>query len=207
MALTPLVTGGEKIKFDDEASMVPTGNDGQNEEHDITFQLPANDRTEAKVKAAEAKLAKQSKRFKEAGGIMVEKEKTVSSGTKEKISSRSSSSTSIFDRSRSLTPAARSLLQKATKNNLCSVSLRSSSVKVGARSGSALGSALRGSYTPKIKMGRKKSSRGHSQSTVFKATPLLSSRRTRTETTNAKIRSGNPAGDQSRSSTAGLLKL
>ena len=197
VASTPLVSGGERLR----SAITTTSN--INDEQENMFKLPVQDKTEVIAKAAEAKLAKLSKRFKEAGGT-----------TKDAVSQTGSSSlssvakSSILDRTRSLTPAARSLLEKSTSNLSSRILAKSSSMKIAARSGSAFGSALRNSYTPNSQRDRVKSSRSQQRKDVYKSTPLASSGETGTrDKDDISIDLEPTKNDHKESATAGLLKM
>ena len=194
IASTPLVASGEKL------SQMYNLNNIQSSKHDKThdntcetiltkeqtFSLPCINDREKVVKKAEKKLARQKQRFEEAGTYggggkqgkqqqhPLQKTKHKTSEKETKLSTKQQSSLSMSalrNRNQSLTPAARSLLERST------LSLASSSSRrVSARSNSALGSALRVSYTPKRqKAGMSKSKQKDnvmSSSFLHKSTPL-----------------------------------
>ena len=195
IASTPLVAGGEKL-----SQMYNVNNNIQSSNHDgihtdtcetiltkeQTFSLPCINDREKVVKKVEEKLARQKQRFEEAGTYggggkqgkqqqhPQRKTKHKTSEKETKLSTKQQSSLSMSalrNRNQSLTPAARSLLERST------LSLASSSSRrVSARSNSALGSALRVSYTPKRqKAGMSKSKQKDnvmSSSFLHKSTPL-----------------------------------
>ncbi len=261
VASTPLVTGGDNEEMQMQMQMSissKSANDygvGGGASHDtgednVEFRLPDVDPKELKAKAAEVKVAKQTERFHEAGrgrgqrgdnssidGMKRSRENSKSRicSTPSSLSKRSSlsSGNSILDRTKSLTPAARALLERSTTpkkhSSSLGIPLSSSSAMLGvsARSRSAFGSALRGSYscTPKMQAS-KSSSKGSAhrsrsrKSDIHKATPLASAATTERGSARRLIAGDIPAthnilGDnivvggekQNGSSTSGLLKL
>lgn len=222
VAMTPLIIPGGGDRDDDSPIItwgnvastplvrMGVGNLGSREGHDVEFRLPGMDQTEVAAKAAELKVTKQTERFKEAGRIKEinrkEMDSTPSTARSRKRSC-GSSTTSVFDRAGSLTPAARSLLERSTPNH-SRLAQKSSSSKdnVAARSSSAFGSALRSSYTPKL---QKLSGSRQRKSNVYKATPLAASRESARRPNPNEISSSdqNLTSNQKGSATAGLLKL
>mmetsp|Transcript_8083 Transcript_8083/g.10266 ORF Transcript_8083/g.10266 Transcript_8083/m.10266 type:complete len:282 (-) Transcript_8083:144-989(-) len=244
---TPLVSGGEKPSYISDMSMIHHGpqisGDGMNEEK--VFTLPTTDDREKVAKKVEAKLARQKQRYQEASSAIassttrsssvIQKDRTCGKSNK----SASLSSPSFINRKESLTPAARSLLERSTKRNSSSIrssssvarnnsSLRISSssskgiystsmpAKVCARSNSALGSALRASYTPKRiqdKISNRQNLKNKSKDMTFKSTPLAvhvprgSSSGTSDKGLSNIQESNNSSEKTNRSLTSGLLKL
>lgn len=152
----------------------------------------------------------------------VKKDNTTKNSVISKSSSRSrhsnSSACSNVDRVSSLTPAARSLLERSTPNRGGSflTNRTSSTYNNGARSSSAFGSALRESYTPKTERSSSRcKSRNRSlrrQTNVYKATPLIKSTEDRGQTCKGISLRSDMFGDhmlnhdKKDSATAGLLK-
>ena len=122
VASTPLVHGGEEMM--------------ERESNSNGFQLQNIDKRESIAMVAETKLAEKTKMYKEANAP------SQSHSKRQKIQS-----TTIYDRSKSLTPAARSLLERSTRSSSSSL-FSSTKRKVNARESSSLSSALRSSYTP-----------------------------------------------------------
>lgn len=192
VASTPLVTGGDPLLLSNQKN--------SGEENEVDFRLPAKDDREIAAKTAASKVSKQTERFKQAGQMKGTGRKSIS---RARSANRHPSTFNFSDRASSLTPAARSLLERSTpsysirnaKKNHSLATLNSS-----ARSSSAFGSALRSSYTPNIH----KSSRSRSlqKSHIHNATPIASSNGPR-HTSTYKI--SNEAKDGG--GTSGLLKL
>ncbi len=199
IASTPLVSSGERLNQINPGGGVVGGsnnggfypydnNDALDESNTNTkiFQLPSIDKREKAAREVEAKLAKQKQRFEEAGEMnhksksrmKTKRDETGNSSESRKRISVSSRS-SLSRREESLTPAARSLLDRSTKGlglsqSSLSLKTRKASIKVNARSNSALGSALRASYTPKLQRKIGNSSNTSSSSLLHRATPLSS---------------------------------
>ena len=196
IASTPLVSSGERLSQMNPGQGIEVEENDDDVSNEKTFKLPSIDSREKFARKVEAKLAKQKQRFDEAGGNGEIQSKPTQYGKgKSSSNSRSdanptcnrkrlssSSSSSLLRREDSLTPAARSLLERSTKG--LGVSRPSSSLKakkssiVNARSNSALGSALRASYTPKLQKRGTSSSKSKrnasSSSLLHRATPLSS---------------------------------
>ena len=135
-----------------------------------TFVLSGENEREKAARKAESELARRAKRAKTPN--------IFSSSTVKKSSSASSSKklyTSSLRASSSLTPAARSLLDRTTRNRKAA---SSSTILSVSRSRDAFGSALRSSYTPKLSTrsssSRPSSSRRRLSDNAHKATPLVS---------------------------------
>jgi len=182
------------------------------------FTLPNEDGTENVARAASQNLADKSRRCKEDGGKAIHRQVSTSSRDKKRkdiLQSRNPAKSSLLERTNSLTPAAKSLLQKFTNNSM--VRLASSTRKmpsnVSARSKSALGSALRTSYTPKTSRSRSKlRSSTKRKCTEQKATPLLSPKRTNIGSSvmlgnHGTEARGSRGGDNCNDLTGGLLKF
>ncbi len=200
IASTPLVASGESLDQMNPGttSYSSSSNTDMLDEcnpDNMTFKLPSVDNREKVARKVEAKLAKQKQRFEEAGGDvhLMSHANKLKKDTNEVTNGSyigcrngkrllSSSSSSMIQREESLTPAARSLLDRSMKglgrqSLSSSLHAKKSSMKVNARSNSALGSALRSSYTPKLKRTPKSSRRDSSSSTsslLHRATPLSS---------------------------------
>mmetsp|Transcript_28065 Transcript_28065/g.81131 ORF Transcript_28065/g.81131 Transcript_28065/m.81131 type:complete len:632 (-) Transcript_28065:121-2016(-) len=155
---TPLVLPGSQAKA---TGSLPTAgpiddDEGIGSDHNRvkSFALPAEDGIEATARIAEIRIAARTKAYRDAQSRAKRGEKNdivnnKSSRTGGSITVRSAKSrSSMHSRTESLTPAARALLARGTpKSSLSSMSAASHG-KVSARSSSALGSALRSSYTP-----------------------------------------------------------
>jgi len=196
VASTPLVIGGHDLSVS-ACSMVGS-RDSQDEESAgqtscQSFTLPGEDTTENVARVASQNLAGQSRRCKEGGRAGIHRQVSTSVRNKKSSStfnSRNATNISLLERTNSLTPAAKSLLQKCTNNSMIRFpsSTRLMSSNISARSSSALGSALRVSYTPKTSRHRSKSrSSANMKSTVQKATPLLSPKRENIESSGLVI--------------------
>lgn len=159
VAGTPLVLSGS-VQAADTIRARPTA--GPIDDDDIdgdqnqmkSFSLPAEDSIEATARIAEARVAARTKAYRDAQSSDKRGSTTNDSGRKpsrkgggsSKVRA-STSTSSVHSRAESLTPAARALLARGTpKSSLSSMSTTSG--RVSARSSSALGSALRSSYTP-----------------------------------------------------------
>ena len=157
VASTPLVHSGESI------SMKMTHNTNFKDLDSNVFQLPKVDTRESHAIVAETKLAKQTKKFKDAN---TSRNKTDRSRT-ENLMDRKRMTSTYLDRKRSLTPAARSLLERSTLSSSSSMFSNKRS-KVNARESSSLSSALRLSYTPKHNV----ESLSERKDAIYQATPL-----------------------------------
>jgi protein DGCR14 len=158
VASTPLAHGGEGLS-------VEMANNSSREDLDSkVFQLPKVDRRENHACVAEIKLAGQIKKFKEANvqGKPTNTTRIESSRDGKKMKS------TYLDRKKSLTPAARSLLERSALSSSSSLFSCTKS-KINARESSSLSSALRSSYTPKHNV---RSSLKRKKGTVYEATPL-----------------------------------
>jgi hypothetical protein len=150
VAGTPLVLPG-KGEATDATAFRPTA--GPIDDDD-GFALPAEDSIEATARIAEAKIASRTRAYRDAqssvkkgehnGGIDSNHTRKVGGSSKVRLAK---SSSSMHSRAESLTPAARALLARGgPRSSLSSVSATHG--RESARSSSALGSALRSSYTP-----------------------------------------------------------
>ncbi len=210
IASTPLVSSGETLsQINPGMNYTINDNENANDQNEKSFVLPSVDSREKNARKAEASVARQKKRFEEAGDKRQQKrdkDVSVSDSTL-----RMSSASNFLARKQSLTPAARSLLERSTTAH-SSLSIKSS-FKVDARSNSALGSVLRASYTPK----RKKTPgstrvKNKDRSLLHKSTPL-SSRKSKCDPGNSeqqqKKKGGHLDGSNGnvQSLTSGLLRF
>lgn len=153
-----------------------------------TFSLPKESDREEAAKKAEEENNRKAKRYKEASSV-----KSQSIDTKKKSGQRLKQGSVLLDRAASLTPAARALLKKSTSRT-------QGFSKVTARSGSAFGSALRNSYTPKVE----KQSISKRSKNSSKATPLLSCQKEKASASSSLSGSKTKKKDIT---TSGLLKF
>ena len=201
IASTPLVTGGEKLSQTQHLNMdnssfndIYVGHNGAAaNNNERSFSLPSVDRREEAARKVEAKLAHQKQRFQEAG---------------ETPKRRKSSTTPALKLRESLTPAARSLLDRSSSSS--SSTLKSNpkgSINICARSNSAFGSALKASYTPKRQSSQKTRSDNSkkNEASFHKLTPLVSGGIGSNYTISATESKGTMAKNQSL--TSGLLKF
>ena len=188
--------------------------DGSDQNQMKSFALPAEDSIEATARIAEARLASRTKAYRDTQSS-VKKGPTRNDGVSmparkgggsSKIRA-STSTSSIHSRTESLNPAARALLARGTpKSSLSSMSTASG--RVSARSSSALGSALRSSYTPMSSSRSLSSKRRNTAS----ATPLMRrdespSSSSRKKSTAAAIGNKSRAEKKAGGITDGLLKI
>ena len=166
---TPLVASGEQLRQEQHWNI------DTDSTTDKSFALPSVDTRENIARKVEAKLARQKQRYEEAGEVNTKRR------SKNSTNANIVSSSSLMERQQSLTPAARSLLNKSNSKFTSSFSReKTSSIKINARSNSALGSVLRASYTPKrpknLSSSRSSSTTSKTRDLSFlhKATPLLS---------------------------------
>ena len=169
VAGTPLVLSGGG-QANDATAARPTagpiddddmGGSGQNQMK--SFALPAEDDIEATARIAEARIASRTKAYRDAQSSVKRgpttndfgSNQTRKGGGSSKVRAAKTSTSSMHSRADSLTPAARALLARGTpKSSLSTMSTMSG--RVSARSSSALGSALRSSYTPTRSLGSNK---------------------------------------------------
>ena len=183
VAGTPLVLPGSQVEATGSLPTAGPINDDDesiHSNHDRVkpFALPTEDGVEAAARIAEIRIAARTKAYRDAQSSIIKRGEKSSRKVGGSSTVRSATS-SMHSRSESLTPAARALLARGTpKSLLTSLSSATSSGKVSARSSSALGSALRSSYTP---MSSSRSSRSRSSSKrrkVAAATPRISAGKT-----------------------------
>lgn len=229
IASTPLVASGEKLNQYTQHDTSSSSNDN-GEIYEKIFQLPSIDVREHNAIKAEEIITRQKQRFDEASGSKHHSSISRNNNNNSNNSTNgiimknsannnkntSSSSSSLLERKKSLTPAARSLLDRSiprSSNNFIGASSKLST-KVNARCNSALGSALRSSYTPKriklesISRSNSNMSRSKDPSSVYKSTPLSS----RKQDGDIKIQMNSSKGhdkgtSNSTSLTSGLLKF
>lgn len=220
VAGTPLVLSGSGQANDATAARPTAGPiddddiDGSDQNQMKSFVLPAEDIIEATARIAEARVAARTKAYRDAQSSVKRGPTTNDSGRKptrkgggsSKVNA-STSTSSVHSRAESLTPAARALLARGTpKSSLSSMSTTSG--RVSARSSSALGSALRSSYTPMSSSRSLSSKRRNTAS----ATPRM--RRDESSSSSRKTNTAEAVGDKSRADkkkaggiTDGLLKI
>ena len=219
VAGTPLVLSGSGQANNTNAARPTAGPidnddiDGSDQNQMKSFALPAEDSIEATARIAEARLSSRTKAYRDAQSSVKRRPATNDSGSKptrkgvgsSKVRA-STSTSSMHSRAESLTPAAQALLARGTpKSSLSSMSTMSG--KVSARSSSALGSALRSSYTPMSSSRSLISKRRNTAS----ATPRM--RRDESSSSSRKNSIATAVGDKSRTEkkaggiTDGLLKI
>ena len=173
---SPIVTWGDvastplAVRRGEESDDVPTQSFVPFIRNDLEFKFLCEDGREAVAKEVEEKLAKQAKRFKHIGALCKIGHET---RTKTVQGSKQRSTSTMLDRTLSLTPAARALLVRSTQTMTRRIGAKSS-MTIAARSGSAFGSALRNSYTPQSEKSRNESTRKSRSSNIHRATPLAS---------------------------------
>ena len=182
VAGTPLVLPGSQVEATGSLPTAGPINDDDDESihsnHDRVkpFALPTEDGVEAAARIAETRIAARTKAYRDAQSSIIKRGEKSSRKVGGSSTVRSASS-SMHGRAESLTPAARALLARGTpKSSLTSLSSATlrGKVPVSARSSSALGSALRSSYTP-MSSSRSSSSRSSSKRRkVAAATPRIS---------------------------------
>ena len=175
VAGTPLVLPGSQVKA---TGSLPTAGPINDDDESIqsnhdrvkAFALPADDDVEAAARIAETRIAARTKAYRDAQPDSKSSRK-VGGG-----SAVRSATSSMHSRAESLTPAARALLARGTpKSSLTSLSSATSrgKVPVSARSSSALGSALRSSYTPMSSSRSSSRSSSSKRRKVAAATPRI----------------------------------
>ena len=216
VAGTPLVLSGSG-QANDATAARPTA--GPIEDDDIddsdqnqmkSFVLPAEDSIEATARIVEARVAARTKAYRDAQSSVKRGPTTNDSvrtptrkgGGRSKVNA-STSTSSVHSRAESLTPAARALLDRGTPK-LSLSSMSSTSGRVSARSSSALGSALRSSYTP-MSSSRSLSSKRRSEAP---ATPQM--RRDESSSSSTAVAIGDKSRAEKKKAggiTDGLLKI
>lgn len=191
VASTPLVIGpSHKPEAVPECTRIDENVSG--------FQLLAENEREIAARKAEQVLAKRADCFKEAN-----KSKGRKMGSDFKMGKVMSDRTiASLDRTLSLTPAARSLLERATPHKSSHLTPKTSAMMTPS-SCSSFGSVLRTSYTPSQKTMKLSSNRNQKLGDITKATPTVS-----TSATKAPISFVNRHADDIKvgTSTSGLLK-
>lgn len=221
VAMTPVIIPGKSggtsndLMDGDESPIVTWGsiaatplvlnrdNDGDDVlNQGTTFSIPNVGHRERAAKRAEEKLSGQAKLYKSAGSVQNTTGESSrhtptrrpSSAKRPRPETTTSSSSSFLDRTASLTPAARALLDRsidrsASRNRLGLSSSSSSSVS--ARSSSAFGSALRESYTPKLSTNsslRRRKRRSATDAALESATPLQIKRKSDGNSTPSRLK-------------------
>ncbi len=225
IASTPLVASGEQLNQFTQHDTINSSSNDDGEIYEKIFQLPSIDVREYNANRAEEIITRQKQRFEEANGSKQHSSNRTNNNSnnrtngmimKNSANNKKNTSSSLLERKKSLTPAAKSLLDRSiprSSNNFIGASAKLST-KVNARCNSALGSALRSSYTQKriklesISRSGSNMSRSKDHSSVYKSTPLSS----RNQDRHIKIqKNSNEGHDKSASNstslTSGLLKF
>jgi Nuclear protein Es2. len=162
-----------------------------------SFQLPQENEKEIAAKKAEVMLSKRAECYHQSSNKLTHGEREVQG-----IENRNSSKNATVIGRTSLTPAARSLLERAAPSK-SKCFLSKATPKATPRSSSSFGTALRNSYMSSSNSISMKSGRSHKSSTINKATPLFSTLSTIQPATFFEVKR---KGGSDRTSTSGLLK-